>query len=72
MERLHEACGIVGIYMPQTDRKLDVRRYITLALTALQHRHVSLSSFAQGFCQTSQAQTSQAQTYRTIGPATAL
>jgi len=38
MERLHDACGIVGIYMPQTDRKLDVRRYITLALTALQHR----------------------------------
>src|SRR5436305_11881264 len=38
MERLHDACGIVGIYMPQNDRKLDVRRYITLALTALQHR----------------------------------
>src|SRR5579864_9452805 len=38
MERLHDACGIVGIYMPQDDRKLDVRRYITLALTALQHR----------------------------------
>src|SRR5215469_484271 len=38
MERLHDACGIVGIYMSQNDRKLDVRRYITLALTALQHR----------------------------------
>ena len=38
MERLHDACGIVGIYMPQNDRELDVRRYITLALTALQHR----------------------------------
>ena len=38
MERLHDACGIVGIYMPQDDASLDVRRYITLALTALQHR----------------------------------
>lgn len=38
MERLHDACGIVGIYMPQDEDNLDVRRYITLALTALQHR----------------------------------
>ena len=38
MERLHDACGIVGIYMPKGDTSLDVRRYITLALTALQHR----------------------------------
>jgi amidophosphoribosyltransferase len=38
MERLHDACGIVGIYMPQDCHNLDVRRYITLALTALQHR----------------------------------
>ena len=38
MERLHDACGIVGIYMPEGDESLDVRRYITLALTALQHR----------------------------------
>lgn len=38
MERLHDACGIVGIYMPKGDDSLDVRRYITLALTALQHR----------------------------------
>ena len=38
MERLHDACGIVGIYMSPNDRQLDVRRYITLALTALQHR----------------------------------
>ncbi len=38
MERLHDACGIVGIYVPKGDASLDVRRYITLALTALQHR----------------------------------
>jgi amidophosphoribosyltransferase len=38
MERLHDACGIVGIYMPKGDNSLDVRRYLTLALTALQHR----------------------------------
>ncbi len=38
MERLHDACGIVGIYLPEGDESLDVRRYITLALTALQHR----------------------------------
>ncbi len=38
MERLHDACGIVGIYMPTDEDNLDVRRYITLALTALQHR----------------------------------
>lgn len=38
MERLHDACGVVGIYAPQGDENLDVRRYITLALTALQHR----------------------------------
>ncbi|GCE10751.1 amidophosphoribosyltransferase [Tengunoibacter tsumagoiensis] len=38
MERLHDACGIVGIYVPQNEQNLDVRRYITLALTALQHR----------------------------------
>ncbi|GCE26619.1 amidophosphoribosyltransferase [Dictyobacter alpinus] len=38
MERLHDACGIVGIYVPKGDDSLDVRRYITLALTALQHR----------------------------------
>lgn len=38
MERIHDACGIVGIYMPEDDDGLDVRRYITLALTALQHR----------------------------------
>ncbi|HWS84422.1 MAG TPA: amidophosphoribosyltransferase [Ktedonobacteraceae bacterium] len=38
MERLHDACGIVGIYMPKEQENLDVRRYITLALTALQHR----------------------------------
>ena len=38
MERLHDACGVVGIYLPKDDESLDVRRYITLALTALQHR----------------------------------
>lgn len=37
MERLHDACGVVGIYT-QSDESIDVRRYITLALTALQHR----------------------------------
>ncbi len=38
MERLHDACGVVGIYAHPDDTNLDVRRYITLALTALQHR----------------------------------
>ncbi len=38
MERLHDACGIVGIYTPADNTSIDVRRYITLALTALQHR----------------------------------
>ena len=38
MERLHDACGVVGIYAHPDDASLDVRRYITLALTALQHR----------------------------------
>ncbi|MBA2284829.1 MAG: class II glutamine amidotransferase, partial [Ktedonobacteraceae bacterium] len=38
MERLHDACGIVGIYAQEHDESIDVRRYLTLALTALQHR----------------------------------
>ncbi|MBV9231989.1 MAG: amidophosphoribosyltransferase [Chloroflexi bacterium] len=38
MERLHDACGVVGIYAPKGSQSLDVRRYLTLALTALQHR----------------------------------
>ncbi|HLZ61930.1 MAG TPA: amidophosphoribosyltransferase [Ktedonosporobacter sp.] len=54
MERLRDACGVVGIYAPRAALKdhlkapghplreghasLDVRRYLTLALTALQHR----------------------------------
>lgn len=38
MERLHDACGVVGIYTQQQDESIDVRRYLTLALTALQHR----------------------------------
>jgi amidophosphoribosyltransferase len=38
MERLRDACGIVGIYARPDDTSIDVRRYLTLALTALQHR----------------------------------
>ncbi len=38
MERLHDACGIVGIYAQKHSESFDVRRYLTLALTALQHR----------------------------------
>ncbi|GAC1379859.1 MAG: amidophosphoribosyltransferase [Ktedonobacteraceae bacterium] len=39
MERLHDACGVVGIYAQEHDEKsINVRRYLTLALTALQHR----------------------------------
>src|SRR5579875_2542941 len=41
MERLHDACGIVGIYTcaeGRQDERIDVRRYLTLALTSLQHR----------------------------------
>ncbi|QBD80241.1 amidophosphoribosyltransferase [Ktedonosporobacter rubrisoli] len=38
MERLHDACGVVGIYAQNNAEELDVRRYLTLALTALQHR----------------------------------
>lgn len=41
MERLHEACGVVGIYKgvdQQHNEQIDVRRYLTLALTSLQHR----------------------------------
>lgn len=41
MERLHDACGVVGIYIGtalQNDEQIDVRSYLTLALTALQHR----------------------------------
>ena len=38
MERLHDACGIVGIFARANDESIDVRRYLTLALTALQHR----------------------------------
>src|SRR6266566_6818914 len=38
MERLHDACGIVGIYARENGDSIDVRRYLTLALTALQHR----------------------------------
>ena len=40
MERLHDACGVVGIYTgaaAQRNEQIDVRRYLTLALTALQH-----------------------------------
>src|SRR5574340_1270865 len=38
MERLHDACGVVGIYAKEDGEHIDVRRYLTLALTALQHR----------------------------------
>jgi amidophosphoribosyltransferase len=38
VERLHDACGVVGIYAPEHEESIDVRRYLTLALTALQHR----------------------------------
>ncbi|GER84560.1 amidophosphoribosyltransferase [Thermogemmatispora aurantia] len=38
MERLRDACGIVGIYARPGDESIDVRQYLTLALTALQHR----------------------------------
>ncbi len=38
MERLRDACGIVGIYAQQNKGNIDVRQYLTLALTALQHR----------------------------------
>lgn len=38
MERLHDACGVVGIYAQEGGESIDVRRYLTLALTALQHR----------------------------------
>jgi amidophosphoribosyltransferase len=41
MERLHDACGIVGIYTgaaTQGREQIDVRSYLTLALTSLQHR----------------------------------
>lgn len=38
MERLHDACGVVGIFARENGVNIDVRRYLTLALTALQHR----------------------------------
>ncbi|MBO0777619.1 MAG: amidophosphoribosyltransferase [Ktedonobacteraceae bacterium] len=38
MKRLRDACGVVGIFTPKHEASLDVRRYLTLALTALQHR----------------------------------
>ena len=38
MERLHDACGIVGMYSHPKGENIDIRRYLTLALTALQHR----------------------------------
>jgi amidophosphoribosyltransferase len=38
MERLHDACGVVGMYSHPKGESIDIRRYLTLALTALQHR----------------------------------
>ena len=46
MEQLHDACGIVGIYMSKGQEDLDVRRYITLALTALQHQEQESAGMA--------------------------
>jgi len=43
-EPLHDACGIVGIYDPS--RQIDVRQYLVLALTALQHRGQESSGIA--------------------------
>ena len=41
MERLHDACGVVGIYTSVAtpdNEQIDVRCYLTQALIALQHR----------------------------------
>lgn len=38
MERLHDACGVVGIYAKTSDASIHVRHYLILALSALQHR----------------------------------
>ncbi len=38
MERLHDACGVVGIYAQKQDQSIDIRQYLVLAMTALQHR----------------------------------
>src|SRR5947208_5705826 len=38
MERLHDACGVVGMYSRPNGENIDICRYLTLALTALQHR----------------------------------
>ncbi len=38
MDRLHDACGVVGMYAQRNEENIDVRKYLTLALTALQHR----------------------------------
>jgi amidophosphoribosyltransferase len=38
MDRLRDACGVVGIYSPKQDNSLDIRSYLTLAMSALQHR----------------------------------
>ncbi len=38
MEKLHDACGVVGIFAKDNGTSIDVRHYLTLALTALQHR----------------------------------
>lgn len=51
MERLHDACGIVGIYAQQHDESIDVRRYLTLALTALQHRGQESAGMAVYDCE---------------------
>src|SRR5260370_31711562 len=38
MGGLKDACGVVGIYSRPNGENIEVRRYLTLALTALQHR----------------------------------
>src|SRR5436305_1143549 len=38
MGQLHDQCGVVGFYAHRNDASIDVRRYLVLALAALQHR----------------------------------
>ncbi|MEO7021241.1 MAG: amidophosphoribosyltransferase [Ktedonobacteraceae bacterium] len=38
MDRLHDACGVVGIYTPWCNQRTEIVQYLILALTALQHR----------------------------------
>ncbi len=38
MERLHDACGVVGIYTPRRNPRIELVQQLILALAALQHR----------------------------------